>query len=268
MIARITARIASFPRMLGIKSSRPFAYIPPYLNEGEKFFNRHQEMKFLKSTFLDSKDDTIFLLLGQPNCGKSRLINEFLNVNSDYMPSLRVDLRNIRLRTTTDLFNEMERKLTDNLQGFVNYLTRAAKCVTGELKCGVSTPSIGNAKVDAGIRVEVSGEKLVEALKKDIGILEKMGIMIEEFKKLYTQGLNSQLVFCFDEINRMKEIMHKEMSREDFRSLIALLVLATKQNKNCKVLFGTTDSSFVGSMQEMGFSSGWFLPFSMGNLPF
>jgi AAA+ ATPase superfamily predicted ATPase len=209
-------------------------------------------MQYLKSTLTSESEDNIHVLFGQANCGKTRLIKEYLKNDKD-SPKIYIDLRTIQLRSTKDLLERIEREL----QTFSVFAKDAGK---GIMKGAIS--SLGVLMHLPGIAKELN--ELVESKSSTIEKLERLLIT---YSKKRVEGGPPFLV-VLDDVNSLKDVlMDKNVeSVKDAKSLFRLLVDATKQEGICKVLLGTTDSSLLVWMKDLGFEQGWFMGSSMGNI--
>jgi len=251
MISNIIRRIPSFAQVLAKQSYRPFAFRPPNLKVCNQFYNREQEMAYLHSTLTTGSNDSIYVLFGQPNCGKTRLIKEFLKANPT-APRIYVDLRGIQLRTTSDLLEEIEY----SLMGFAGQIKNRIKA---------SGAAVLNT-IGEMMWMGPMGDEALKIIEDKAKTIKKLERLLGKFGEACQKDTKIPFWFVLDDINSIKRIIepNEKESIRDFQSLISLLVKASKQDGTCKALFGSTDSRLVIWMQEQGFEQGWFKPASIG----
>jgi len=129
----------------------------------------------------------------------------------------------------------------------------------------VELKSILNPKKEMGITIGAAfglgfkakglGDEMAKLIKGTSDVINKLEQLFKEFREACQNDTKVPFWFVLDDVNSMKDIIvpSKPESIDEFKSLIRLLVKASKQDGTCKALFGSTDSSLVVWMQELGF---------------
>ena len=222
----------------------------------DEFFGREAELQKLKNIFENSPNTSMYLFHGPPNCGKSRVIRQYLE--RSVVPFLSFDLRGNRLMSSEDLLEGIN-KIAETAMDTA-YLTELMSKSASKYKM-----SLSKIKLSTELRDAVGdAESRIREAKDAMG---KIYAAADAYDKLsfYFEGRSRPLLFFLDEVARIKEIVPKQVeSTQAFRDLVSCLIRITKQERLGNALFSTTDPFFNLFLHSLGFPLDYFQRLTMG----
>ena len=241
------------------------------LDSANEFFNREEELSYLKDILVAEKsikDPQMYVMMGYNKCGKTTMINHFLanHYPKDYPPYIYIHLKEHQIGSIEEFLEKLKVKI---LRAFgENGIDKAnnkwwIKQVNLGGKFGAKI--LGNP-VEGDVTMEVILGRM-KSKEYDVrkSLIDDLKELIRQANKMDEKG--RPVLIVIDEINKLKGILAmSEDNRILFKDFINMLEDVTKNKKTANVLFCSTDSSVKFMFEDTGL--GWdryFRPFYIGN---
>eukprot|EP01022_Parablepharisma_sp_SALTPOND_P033280 TRINITY_DN883_c0_g2_i1.p1 TRINITY_DN883_c0_g2~~TRINITY_DN883_c0_g2_i1.p1 ORF type:complete len:491 (-),score=73.06 TRINITY_DN883_c0_g2_i1:179-1564(-) len=266
MIKKIATALSSAINIATKGPTRAFVYRPAHFKKRLEFFNRNHELDFLKEQLQMEGGEDIMVLLGPRDCGKTWLLKEFLQRQGKLAseattkaetkaPYIYIDLRREAIRD----MNGFLQTIGDSIKTFAGRTSEVGKATVRDLVSHYGAVRFDNLGL---------GKNLLDLLLKIPDPIKKLDTLINLYADEYGHKRGAPFWLILDEFNVTRDIIHPgdEKSADALRSLLRVLVAATKRDKRCKVVLGTAHSSLLVWMKStMKVYDAWFTPYSMGN---
>jgi len=196
------------------------------------FFNRVREQDFLRERFNGRPRFTA--ILGEPNVGKSSLINTVLEKHKSV---ISIDLRAAGFEDWEGLYFTLREK-------FKSWSDALKDNIPAKVSIGLEADGLGQMKA------EIFGKESSHPTLSDFATL--LGTVETHLKPSWALFKKNQKspIFFIDEANKLKDILDGKQGQKALRTLLDWLVLGSKQTEKFHVVFGTSDSFFLEQLSQ------------------
>jgi len=189
------------------------------------------------------------IMLGRPNCGKSALINRFLNQNKQNIIPIKMNLRGFNLRDKQDFYDMLAATFTNFL---LNMINNAPKQILDEApKLLFAVYGIDIKMKPFEIYAKLSENPKFNSLQE----FQKLFKLYHSFKQDHLFKRRN-IVFFIDEANALKQL--KNECPKDLVDFFRFIVKVTKEERLIDVILGTTDSFFTFFLEDLGVQSEFY----------
>lgn len=225
---------------------------------GESFFGREKEMQRLHKEICRHQK-SMYFLLGPPNCGKSRLMNEFLYHHMGEIFAVSLDLRSVNMNSHKDFMHALEKSLRSGLEMISNILKEVSNESLAEIQAAANPT--GKAPLIQKIAQKVSRfypniQPMLQVIGTHYENAARLAQMMDKILEFEAQGkkILDSGEFDIEKLDQIIDTYWKIFNKRNFENIsrTPMVELYTKKTIHChkKESEVTSDEQQSNPVQE------------------